>query len=174
MKTAKRKIILTAITVIIVCATYFLLRLWDDTAVRNDLIDYVNNKIPRAHQLERQAMDYSGSLTGGNYIDDETLFNKLKADIIPVYKSFIDELESIKLKTKKVENINRLYIEAASAQYDAFVAMRDALEKKDGEGLKAAKNKLDENRLLFDKMRTKLAKLAKKENVRIKKAETKN
>ncbi len=119
-------------------------------------------------------MDYYDSLTGGNYIDDETLFNKLKADIIPVYKSFIDERESIKPKTKKVENINRLYIEAASAQYDAFVAMRDALKKKDGEGLKAAKNKFVENRLLFDKMRTKLAKLAKKENVRIKKAETKN
>ena len=108
MKTSKRGIILTAITMTIVFATYFLLRLSGDTAVRDDLVDYINNKIPRAHQLERRAMDYYESVTGEYYVNDETLFRKLNIDIIPTYRDFINELANIKPKTGKVEKINRL------------------------------------------------------------------
>lgn len=168
MKTAKRNIILTAITMIIVFATYFLLRLSGDTAVQEDLMDYINNKIIRAHQLERRAMDHYESVMGENYVNDETLFRKLNTDIIPIYQDFINELANIKPKTGKVEKINRLYIDAANAQYNAFVAMRDALKNNDAKGLLAAQDKLNESRWFFKKMRIKLARLAQKENVRIK------
>jgi len=174
MKTFKRNIILTAITLIIVFASYFLLRLSGDTAAQNDLLDYINNKIPKAHKLERQALDYYESVTGVNRVNDETLLRKLNTDIIPTYQEFINELAAIKPKTDKVKNINKLYIDAANAQYDAFMSMRDALKTRDAQGLKAAQHKLIESQPLFEKMRTRLAVLAQKENVRIKEADTKD
>jgi len=54
MSDRKRHIILTAITLIIVFASYYLLRISGDTAVRDDLVDYINNKVTKAHQLEQR------------------------------------------------------------------------------------------------------------------------
>jgi len=54
MSDRKRHIILTAITLIIVFASYYLLRISVDTAVRDDLVDYINNKVTKAHQLEQR------------------------------------------------------------------------------------------------------------------------
>ncbi|MBN1473842.1 MAG: hypothetical protein JW914_04440 [Syntrophaceae bacterium] len=167
MSDRKRNIILTAITLIIVLASYYLLRISGDTAVRDDLVDYINNKVTKAHQSELRAMDDYDSVNKEQHIDKEALLEKLTSDIIPTYKSFIEELKGIKPKTRKVEKINELYIDAANAQYDAFTSMSDALKNKDEKTLTAAMSKLDENRQLFMKMRSRLARLAVRENIKI-------
>lgn len=167
MSDRKRNIILTAITLIIVFASYYLLRISGDTAVRDDLVDYINNRVMKAHQLEGRAMDHYGSVSKEQQIDKEALFRKLNSDIIPTYKSFIEELKGIKPKTRKVEKINQLYIDAANAQYDAFISISNALKDKDDKALNAAKDKLDASQKLFVKMRSKLARLAIRENIKI-------
>jgi len=167
MSDRKRNIILTAITLIIVFASYYLLRISGDTAVRDDLVDYINNKVTKAHQLELRAMDDYDRISKEQHIDKEALLGKLTSEIIPTYKSFIEELKGIKPKTKKVQKINQLYINAANAQYDAFTSMSDALKHKDEKALTAAMGKLEENRQLFINMRSKLARLALRENIKI-------
>ncbi len=167
MSDRKRHIILTAITLIIVFASYYLLRISGDTAVRDDLVDYINNKVTKAHKLEQRAMDHYDSIIKDQQIDQETLFRKLNSEIIPTYKSFIEELKGIKPKTGKVEKLNQLYIDAANAQYDAFMSMSDALEHNDDKALRAAKDKLETNQQLFINMRSKLARVALRENIKI-------
>jgi hypothetical protein len=167
MSERKRNIILTGITLFIVFASYYLLRISGDTEVRDDLVDYINNKVMKAHQLEHRAMDHYDNVSKEQHIDKEALFRKLNSDIIPTYKSFIDELKGIKPKTKKVEKINQLYIDTANAQYDAFMSMSNALKHNDDKALNAAKDKLGASRHLFIKMRSKLARLALRENIKI-------
>ncbi len=167
MSDRKRNIILTAITLIIMFASYYLLRISGDTAVRDDLVDYINNKVMKAHQLEHRAMDNYDSVSKEQHIDKEALFRKLNSEIIPTYKSFIEELKCIKPKTRKVEKINQLYIDAANAQHDAFMSMSDALEHKDDKALRAGQDKLEASRKIFIKMRSELARLALRENIKI-------
>jgi hypothetical protein len=167
MSDRKRNIILTAITLIIVLASYYLLRISADTEVRDDLIDYINNRVMKARQLEQHAMNHYDSVRKEQHIDKEALFRRLNSDIIPAYKSFIEELKEIKPKTRKVEKINQLYIDAANTQYDAFMSMSEALKQNDDKALNTAKHKLEANRQLFVKMRSKLARLALRENIKI-------
>jgi hypothetical protein len=167
MSDRKRNIILTAITLIIMFASYYLLRISGDTAVRDDLVDYINSKVMKAHQLENRAMDDYDRISKEQHIDKEALLGKLTSKIIPTYKSFIEELKGIKPKTRKVEKINQLYIDVANAQHDAFTSMSDALKNKDEKALTTAMGKLEESRQLFIKMRAKLARLAFRENIKI-------
>lgn len=174
MSNTKRNIILTGITIFFVFASYYILRISGGSEIQDDLLDYINNKFMKAHQLERQALDHYENVSGEHYVNDETLFRALSKDIIPVYKKFIHELENATPKTSAVNGIHQSYIKAANLQYDAFTGMHDALKIKDAKALAAAKNKLEESRRLFGKIRTKLARLAKKENIQIKILEDKH
>lgn len=135
--------------------------------VQDDLLNYVNEELPRASQLEAEAVSAYQSVTGANYTDDYTLYDVLSLEVIPTYNEFIKELESIHMETDEVNELHEEYIEAANIQYNAFVKTLTAIENQDRQIIEEANSMLEEARSKIRNYNTELKKLAKEHNVEL-------
>jgi hypothetical protein len=52
--------------------------------VQNDLLDYVNEKMPALADEETEIVGKYAAVTGMNYTDDQTLYDALKEEIIRI------------------------------------------------------------------------------------------
>jgi len=138
-----------------------------ESAVSDELLDYVNKQLPVVGEKESEAVDIYGSVTGNNFTDDETMYNTLLNDVIPVYSDFITQLESISatLETEEVQKVHEKYIEAANIQKNGFVLALSALEKQDFTLMAQANEKLSKGRKLIRNFQSDLKKLCKENNV---------
>jgi hypothetical protein len=136
--------------------------------IQKDLLNYVNNEIPKIASLESDALDKYNSVTGDNYNTDEETYTALSDSIIPKYRNFITKLEEIKPQTPEVKALHELYIEAANNQYNAFVQLKAAIETQDTNMVSQANEKLDKGRKGLRDFQDKIAELAKKHNVEFK------
>lgn len=89
------------------------------------------------------------SVTGVNYTDDEILYSTLFDEIVPSYRQFVLELESIMPKNTRIRELHELYIDAANIQYNSFTLMLSALEEQDMDKVTQANQGLDDARALL-------------------------
>jgi hypothetical protein len=137
--------------------------------VQADLLSYINDDLPKVFQLESDAVSKYASVTGTNYSNDGTLYDTMTQVVIPKYKDFLDNLVSISPKTKEVQEVHKMYVDAAKAQYEAFTQVVTALEKQDPNIITQANEKLSLGRDGIKKFQTALEELAAKHNVNINK-----
>ena len=138
---------------------------------QDELLSYVNTEMPKIAKLEADAISSYENVTGGNYKDDMTMYTTLRDEVIPNYRSFVKELESISnnLKTPEVQKLHETYIEAANTQYSAFFIMLTAVEKQDYSLVNQANEKLDKGRKLVRQWQIDLKVLTEKNNVKLNK-----
>lgn len=113
-----------------------------------DFTLYVDEIILLAPQEDRIIGLYE-SVTGTNYTSDEKLYNTLFDEIVPSYREFVVELESIMPKNTRIRELHELYIDAANIQYNSFTLMLSALEEQDMDKVTQANQGLDEARALL-------------------------
>lgn len=133
--------------------------------VQEDLLTYVNKDMKPLASLEDKAIKDYESVTGSNYKDDDTTYNKLKDVIIPEYNDFVDKVEAIKVNDSDISKVHEEYIQAANEQQSAFVTILDALEKQDTGEIAQANDKLAKGRQGMRQYEQDLSKLAKDHNV---------
>lgn len=133
--------------------------------VQEDLLNYINTELSTLADLETEALQKYESVTGDNYTDDFVLYETLSNEIIPTYRKFVEGLEEIKPKTKEVQELHGLYVEAANTQYNAFVQIMAAIEQLDTNIIANANEKLSEGRKKLREFETKLLELAEEHNV---------
>ena len=138
---------------------------------QDELLSYVNTEIPKIAKLEADTISSYENVTGENYKDDMTMYTTLRDEVIPNYRSFVKELESISnnLKTPEVQKLHETYIEAANTQYSAFFIMLTAVEKQDYSLVNQANEKLDKGRKLVRQWQIDLKVLTEKNNVKLNK-----
>lgn len=130
--------------------------------VREDLIDYVYNGVASVIELEAEAIAAYDSVTGDNYIDDETTYYHIQDVALPLFADLIEEVEAIQPTTPEVRELHEIYIEAVNLQSVAMVKILAALETGDydlmseanqilAEGRKLARDFLSEGQALKDK-----------------------
>ncbi|WP_052130180.1 hypothetical protein [Ureibacillus sinduriensis] len=113
-----------------------------------DFTLYVDEIILLAPEEDRIIGLYE-SVTGSNYTSDEELYNTLFDEIVPSYREFVVELESIMPKNTRIRDLHELYIDAANIQYNSFTLMLSALEEQDMDKVTEANEGLDEARALL-------------------------
>ena len=135
------------------------------TSIPNDLLNYINNELPKIAQVETIVTDGYNNLIEEEYIDNFTIFKILSDSIIPNSRKLIEEAELIQPSTKEVREIHELYINAITQQDSAFTLMLSALENQDYEVLTKANEKLNEGRKAIRDYTYEIESLAKSNNV---------
>ncbi|TYR80771.1 hypothetical protein FZC66_10430 [Priestia megaterium] len=149
----------------------FLLSACFNDPIQDDLIDYSNNDLSKASELEARAIEAYDSVSGDNYTDDAAMYTAMVNEVIPQYRKFIDELEEIKVETDELRDIHEGYIKAANTQYNAFVKIVSALDKRDRTLIVEANEMLDEARKGIRQYLTDIERLAKEHDVEFKNEE---
>jgi PBP1b-binding outer membrane lipoprotein LpoB len=137
--------------------------------VQKDLLNYVNNEMPKVDDLESNALSGYNSVTGNNYTDDSEMYRVLTDSVIPTYRTFTQKLEEIKPQTPEVQAIHEIYIEAVNNQYNGMVQLSAACENQDTNLVAQANEKLDKGRKGIRDFQSKLDELSKKHGVQMKK-----
>ncbi|MCB5239007.1 hypothetical protein AB1L07_26460 [Niallia alba] len=133
--------------------------------VKEDLVQYINEDMKTAFELEVKAVSAYDSVSGINYSDDWTMYDTIQTTVIPNYNEFIKELNRVKVETEELREIHEIYIEGADIQYNAFVKILTALETQDIALVEEANSMLEEARKLIRQYINELEKLAKEHEV---------
>ncbi|TKI58751.1 hypothetical protein E8L90_27000 [Brevibacillus antibioticus] len=136
-------------------------------AVQEDLLNYINNEVPKIASLEKKAIaDYS-AVSEENFQDDDVMYETLIQKVIPTYAQFIGELEKISPSTPEVQEVHERFIAAATSQYSGFVMVVSALEKQDYAEIAKANANLAEGRKLMREYHAAVKNLADSHGVTI-------
>jgi len=135
--------------------------------IKEDLLNYINNELPKIAEAETTAVEEWDSVSGANYTDDDTMYEALMETILPEYRKFLSGLEAItvRLKTKEVRDLNEKYIEAANTQNNAFVLLKSMIETQDGSKATDVNERLDKARRLIRGWQVEITDLCKKNGV---------
>ncbi|RHW36179.1 hypothetical protein D1B33_11100 [Lysinibacillus yapensis] len=98
---------------------------------------------------EARIIELYDGVTGVNYTNDDVLYTALLDEIIPAYRDFVAELESIMPQNPQIRELHEVYIEAANIQYNSFIVMVSALEEQDSDKITEANQGLDQARKLL-------------------------
>jgi len=150
---------------IILIPFLFLITACSTDPVQEDLLQYVNEDMTTAFELEAKAVSAYDSVSGLNYTDDWTMYDTIQTTVIPNYNEFIKELNRVKVETDEVREIHEIYIKGADIQYNAFVKILTALETQDITLVEEANAMLEEARTLIREYMNELDKLAKEHEV---------
>lgn len=153
--------------VIYLCLVIFVLSGCGSNQIQDDLMIYLNESMPALAEQETEAIELYGGVTGANYIDDETLYDTLLNEVLPKYRDFIDNLESIEVETEELSNLHEHYIEAVNLQNSGFIMIVVALEQQDTEKIIEANKNLTESRKILREYQKDLKALAKENDVTI-------
>lgn len=119
-----------------------------ETDLTQDFTNYIDEIILLAPEEDRIIGLYD-SVTGLNYTNDEVLYYTLLDEVIPSYRQFVTEIESIMPKNPRIRDLHELYIEAANTQYNSFTLMISAIEHQDMDTMTQANQGLDQARTLL-------------------------
>jgi len=150
---------------IILIPFLFLITACSTDPVKEDLLQYVNEDMTTAFELEAKAVAAYDSVSGLNYTDDWTMYDTIQTTVIPNYNEFIKELNRVKVETDEVREIHEIYIKGADIQFNAFVKILTALETQDITLVEEANAMLEEARTLIRQYMTELDKLSKEHEV---------
>lgn len=135
--------------------------------VQEDLLNYVNEEMPKLAAVEKQINDDYTSVTGENYSGDETLHTKMTETILPSSNKYIKELEKVKTSTPEVRELHEKLIELTNLQHNAFIMIVSAIEKQDGAEIAQANEKLATSRKMARDWQESLKQLAEKHDVKL-------
>lgn len=133
--------------------------------VQEDLLNYVNEEMTDAFELEALAVGAYDQVSGINYTDDYTMYDTISLTVIPNYNEFIKELNQVKIETEELRDIHEIYIEAADIQFNAFVKILSALETQEIALVEEANSMLEEARSLIREYLDAIDTLAKEHDV---------
>ncbi|WP_409294299.1 hypothetical protein V1498_13870 [Peribacillus sp. SCS-26] len=133
--------------------------------VQDEILKYVNEEMPKLADKEEKVIKDYESITGQNYTDDQTMYDKLQGTIIPKYNEFISDLEGVEVDSKDLSNIHEGYIEAVNIQGEAFVKMTEAIEKQDSGLIAEANSMLADARKKMRTFQSDIKGLAKEHDV---------
>lgn len=133
--------------------------------IQEDLINYSNVGLVSVAEIESKVVDGYDSVSGDNYTDDITVYNKLIDEVIPNSLKLIDKAEAIEIKTEDVRAVHELYVAAVNTQNSAFTTIVAAIEAQDYDKISAANDKLSEARKGMRDYQAKLKELADEHGV---------
>lgn len=133
--------------------------------VQEDLLNYINEELPKIVDLESTVIEGYDNVSGNNYTNDEVMYLSIRDEILPASLRLIEAAEDITPETKEVKDIHEIYISAINTQNSAFTTILSALETQDYEKISIANEKLDDSRKKMRDYTSSITELAKEHNV---------
>lgn len=96
-----------------------------------ELMDYINNDVPKLLQIEMKMLNSYNSVAGANYTDDYSMYNALKNTTLPTANRLVSEANSIygKLSAKEIKEVHLLYMDLCNTYCEAFEFVVEGIEQ---------------------------------------------
>lgn len=118
--------------------------------VQQEIFHYVNEEVNPISNLEEEAVDYLSSVTGSNYVDDETFYYTMSEEVLPRYDQFVHRLEGIELESEELNEIHALFVEGARLQRESMLLSLQGVEQGDEAVVDEANRLLAEGKAKID------------------------
>lgn len=135
---------------------------------QSELVDYLNDEIPKLAALEVLVSEEYASVSMENYTNDEVMYASLVEKIIPGSLKLIAAVEGVTIEDDSLKEAHKIYLEAIEIQHSAFETMINALDDQDLDKIELVNEKLDEARSLMIKYTEVIEELADEYDVELK------
>jgi hypothetical protein len=99
--------------------------------VKKDLINYLNNELPRVHSQGKEAVEAFHEVMDREQDDDFTKYRILNDEVMPKFLRYMQVAEEIRPNTKEVRDLHESLIEGVTIQSNAMHLALDALKRQD-------------------------------------------
>lgn len=101
----------------------------------------------------------------GTAVDTDALLKDLTDNLLPNYKTFLDDVQAIEVKTDEVKALKDQYYDAMNAQYEAMQKVEAAVKDKNKDIQTEAQKLLSDAQSKYTAYNDAVYALAQKENV---------
>lgn len=134
--------------------------------VKDEFIQFVGTDIPKVEKDEADVMNkYNAYFAEGTTVDTDALLKDLSDNLLPKYKTFLDSVESIEVKTDEVKALKDQYYDAMNTQYEALQKVETAVKDKNKDLQTEAQKMLSDAQSKYTAYNDAVYALAQKENV---------
>ncbi len=134
--------------------------------VKDEFIQFVGTDIPKVEKDEADVMNkYNAYFAEGTTVDTGALLKDLSENLLPKYKTFLDSVESIEVKTDEVKALKDQYYDAMNTQYEALQKVETAVKDKNKDLQTEAQKMLSDAQSKYTAYNDAVYALAQKENV---------
>lgn len=134
--------------------------------VKDEFIQFVGTDIPKVEKDEADVMNkYNAYFAEGTTVDTDALLKDLSENLLPKYKTFLDSVESIEVKTDEVKALKDQYYDAMNTQYEALQKVETAIKDKNKDLQTEAQKMLSDAQSKYTAYNDAVYALAQKENV---------
>lgn len=134
--------------------------------VKDEFIQFVGTDIPKVEKDEADVMNkYNAYFAEGTTVDTDALLKDLSENLLPKYKTFLDSVESIEVKTDEVKALKDQYYDAMNTQYEALQKVETAVKDKNKDLQTEAQKMLSDAQSKYTAYNDAVYALAQKENV---------
>lgn len=134
--------------------------------VKDEFIQFVGTDIPKVEKDEADVMNkYNAYFAEGTSVDTDALLKDLSENLLPKYKTFLDSVESIEVKTDEVMALKDQYYDAMNTQYEALQQVETAVKDKNKDLQTEAQKMLSDAQSKYTAYNDAVYALAQKENV---------
>jgi len=111
---------------------------------RDEIVNFVDVSFPSIRGDWDNAVDLYNTYFTSDDIDATQFAKDLKETAIPQVERFISNLSAIDLSSSEAQEIQNLYLQAATKQKDAMMSVADAIEQENAELLEQAESYISE------------------------------
>ena len=136
--------------------------------VKDEFIKFVGTDIPKMDTEEAEIMKkFNSYFAEGTAVDTDALLKDLTDNLLPNYKTFLDDIQAIEVKTDEVKALKDQYYDAMNAQYEAMQKVEAAVKDKNKDIQTEAQKLLSDaqSMCIRDRYNDAVYALAQKENV---------
>lgn len=140
------------------------------SAEQEETLDYINGKeLKEMTSVENEILKEYGSVSGDNYTDDTTMYNKIKTTIIPAVNDLNEKATKIasKIDDEKLLKVHQKYVDYTSKLQSFFSQTLKAIDEQDYEKIAEANNTLNDANAAAIEYRNALKKLAKEYDIKL-------
>ena len=109
--------------------------------------------------------NFNSYFAEGTAVDTDALLKDLTDNLLPKYKTFLDDVQAIEVKTDEVKALKDQYYDAMNAQYEAMQKVEAAVKDKNKDIQTEAQKLLSDAQSKYTAYNDAVYALAQKENV---------
>ena len=134
--------------------------------VKDEFIKFVGTDIPKMDTEEAEIMKkFNSYFAEGTAVYTDALLKDLTDNLLPDYKTFLDDVQAIEVKTDEVKALKDQYYDAMNAQYEAMQKVEAAVKDKNKDIQTEAQKLLSDAQSKYTAYNDAVYALAQKENV---------
>lgn len=136
-----------------------------DEDAQQALLDYINIDMVELAEIEDRMIASYGSVSGENYVDDDTMYNEICDNTIPLCQKLNNAAMNISPTDREISDVHKIYRRYVTKYLNAFAMITSAIESQDASQVVEANDLLTEASELATEFQQELYALADERDV---------